>query len=255
MSQTPSGKGVADQAAPSTRAGLAGWTATPLKTARSHFTPDVIMMERGGYRAVLKCSAGRPWWARLLWTRGCVGREWNSLMRLAATGIAPRPLVKLDHDGFLMEWLDAAPLPKRGRGDDLPVEFFRSLPGVFARMHAAGVAQGDVRRRNIMRAADGTARLVDFETAVLDGTNPLRRAAFRLTARIDRLTVLKIVARECPEALDDTQRAELARVPWPLRVGRWLRHTVYPALGGGGMNRGRIRRRLRDARKKAGRKP
>lgn len=209
------------------REDLSRWNLTPLKLARSWFTPDVILLEQNGVKLVLKDVRRRPWLFRLLWCRKAIAREVTAMRRLQGLTIAPRLVAHLDADGFVMEWLDAKPLPARRLAEELGTGFFRELELALREMHARGVAHGDVRRRNILVTPDRHPRIIDFETAILDGPSPLRRRFFRFTSNVDDLTVLKIFGSYFPHALDESARTRLAQAPLGLRIGRFLRKRVY----------------------------
>lgn len=211
----------------STRKDLSAWEQTPLKYARSWFTPDVILLCSGQKRLVLKDVRNRPLLFRLLWCRAAIAREVAAMRRLDPVPAVPKLITHLDADGFVMEWLDARPLPARCLAHELGTAFFQELDQAVREMHAHGVAHGDLRRRNILMTPDRRPRIIDFETAVLDGTGKLRHKAFTFASRVDHLTTLKIFGRYFPTDLDDSERQRLADAPFLLKAGRFLRKRVY----------------------------
>lgn len=210
-----------------TREDLCHWNQIPLKNARSWFTPDVILLEREDRRLVLKDVRRRPLLFRVLWCRKAIAREARVMERLRGMGAVPGLVARLDADGFVMEWLDARPLPARRLAEELGTSFFQELERVVRDMHSRGVAHGDLRRRNILVTPDRQPRIIDFETAVLDGQGALRHKAFRFASRVDDLTVLKIFGRYFPHALNEEDRNRLAEAPVMLKIGRFLRKRVY----------------------------
>lgn len=212
------------------RESLREWKQTALKLGRTWIAPDVILLERDGHRAVLKDVRARPLLTRRLWCRGALRREINAMTRLRGMPGVPAILGRVDDDAFVMQWIDGRPLPPRRLREELGTAFFDELQVVIREMHGRGVAHGDLRRRNILSTADGHPCLIDFETALADGPGIVRRWAFRFLTRVDEWTVLKIFGRYYPHALDEQEREQLARAPWLLRIGRFLRKRVYHPL-------------------------
>lgn len=215
---------------PASRQDLELWVRTPLKAARTWIAPDVIRLEKDGRQLVLKDVSRRPFLFRLLWCRRALHRETEAMKRLRDLNAAPQLLAVVDADAFLMEYLEASPLPARRLADELGTGFFEELTTAVEEMHRRGVAHGDLRRRNILVTPDRKPRLIDFETAVVDGPGPLRSRLFQFVSQVDDLTVLKIFGRYHPEALDEEEKTALAGAPVLLRIGRFLRKRVYHPL-------------------------
>src|SRR5690606_244877 len=149
--------------------------------------------------------------------------------------------------GFVMEWLDARPLPRTKMRDILGLEFFDHLTALVEEMHKRGVAHGDLRRRNILRGLDGLPKLIDFATAVHSSDTPDGGRVFRAVCEVDHITLLKIRARYFPDSLSEEDRHKLEDVPWHLRLGRYLRQNVYAPLTKKGRRR-QEKRKLRAER-------
>lgn len=194
-----------------------------LKKSRTAFTPDVILLEApDGARFVLKDWSKRSAFARTVWCRFAACREAKTYELLKGMNGVPQLISRLDSLGFIIEWLDAKPLPSRKFRDVLGNDFFQTLDQILKEMHSRGVAHGDLRRRNILLGIDGKPRVIDFETA-LRGKNPFTRAL----ANVDRITVLKIKTRYYPENTTEEDIKTLQNLPILLRIGRFLRQTVY----------------------------
>lgn len=214
-----------------------------LKKSRTPFTPDVILLEApDGARFVMKDWSERPPLVRAVWSRFAAGREASTYKKIQGMTGVPQLIAQLDPYGFVIEWLDARPLPSRKFRDVLGKDFFETLDAILTEMHRRGVAHGDLRRRNILLGIDGKPRIIDFETA-LRGKNPFVRAL----AKVDRVTVLKIKHRYYPENTTPEELKILKDIPWHLRVGRFLRQTVYGAFSS---KKRRSLERKRQAKKK-----
>ena len=183
-----------------------------------------------GVRFVMKDWSGRPLALRETWCRIAAAREMRVYETLRGMQGVPQMICRLGKLGFVMEWLDARPLPSRKMADLLGVEFFERLEAVVADMHSRGVAHGDLRRRNILRGVDGNPRLIDFETAVHAKQVPGGGRLFEAVSAIDRITVLKIRQRYFPNSLTEQDTATLKDVPWHLAWGRFVRKNVYAPL-------------------------
>lgn len=210
-----------------------------LKVSRTWFSPDVILLTApDGVKFVLKDWSGRPWIFRQTWCRVAAWREVRVYERLRGMAGVPQLISRMGDLGFVMEWLDARPLPRTKMRDVLGLEFFRQLDALVRDMHDRGVAHGDLRRRNILRGIDGRPRLIDFETAVVAKGEDGGRF-FRALCGVDHITVLKIQARYFPESLSAEDRAALDSVPWYLAAGRFFRQHVYGKFTKKGRKRAR----------------
>lgn len=93
-----------------------------------------------------------------------------------------------DGEELVLEFIDGQSLrearpPPAGR-----VQFFAELLEVIQALHRAGVAHGDLKRKdNILLGRDGRPYLIDFGTAVSapPGAGFLRRLLFRQMRRVD----------------------------------------------------------------------
>jgi len=213
-----------------------------LKAARKWFNPDVILLTApDGVKFVMKDWSNRPLVFKHTWCRVAAAREIKVYEKLRGMRGVPQLICTLGQYGFIMEWLDARPLPRTKMRDLLGLRFFESLTDLVEQMHARGVAHGDLRRRNILRGLDGEPRLIDFETAVHANGSDDGGRVFKTVANVDHITIIKIRARYFPESLTDEEKRMLSDIPATLAVGRYLRQKVYAPLTRKG--RKRIRRR------------
>jgi serine/threonine protein kinase len=140
----------------------------------------------------------------------------------------------LDHDAFLMEYVDGSYIPRRdvrtGRITLTDEPFDRCLKLLDA-IHERGVYHLDLRtRKNVVFDAGLRPHLIDFASAVTLPRGLARSPVGRMLAMFDRAGILKmkrLLARQC---LRDTEarfldRFELWRtIFWPpAAVVRWWR--------------------------------
>lgn len=107
------------------------------------------------------------------------GLEWEAaVLEHLGVGVAPR-LLNAGHFGgrryLAMEWcpgVDAATAAaERRRTGDRPglLALCHAIAATYADLHGRGVIHGDVHPRNVLVAADGGVRLIDFGLARWDG--------------------------------------------------------------------------------------
>ncbi|MCX8038482.1 MAG: phosphotransferase [Candidatus Sumerlaeia bacterium] len=197
-----------------------------LHRGRSFTQPNVCGYEIEGRRFVVKDFRPRLWPIRRLWGRWILRREWARLTALQGLAGIPRLLGWVDADAFAMEWIHGERLPHRKQNWLEPV-FFDRLMALVEAMHARGISHGDLRRKNILVTRDQQPYLIDFATAYQAGPTPRSRRWLAKLCEVDRLTVLKLKAYYCPDALTADERQCLDDQPLSLRLGRFLRKRIY----------------------------
>ena len=224
------------------RDNLEGFEKSYLKKSRTWFGPDVVLLTATDeVKFVMKDWSQRPAVFRKTWCSVAARREIKVYEKLRGMAGVPQ-LISVLSQGFIMEWLDARPLPRRKMRDLLGMEFFTELEELVRQMHARGVAHGDLRRRNILRGVDGKPRLIDFETAVTSENIEQPGKVFRSVCEIDYITILKIRARYFPESVSPEEQEKLDQVPWHLATGRYIRQNLYGPLTSKGRRKRRKKR-------------
>lgn len=157
---------------------IAGWTVE--QCLRCLEDTEIHRLRRGGRTAALKIErpgASRPDFAR----------EAAALVHLAEQGdpLAPELLETGTFQGrryLIVEWcpgVDAATAARELRGDRRGLlRLGGSILEAYRRLHESGMVHGDVHPHNLLVAADGSVRLVDFGTAVWPG-EPAHLPPFR----------------------------------------------------------------------------
>jgi len=122
---------------------------------------------------VVKCASGLPLIRQF--RRAMIRREYTAYRRLAGFPGIPRCLGLRDNGELVLEFIDARPL--RETGHDLPDRdaFFGELGEIIRRMHTAGVAHTDLKRKdNILVDTSGRPWVIDFGACILLGDSPGR---------------------------------------------------------------------------------
>ena len=210
-----------------TRETLAACPAQVLKNARSFVQPDIVLYDTPEGKYVLKDFSRRLAIFRNTWGRFVARREVAAYRRLDGMANVPRVIAVLDPYAFVMDYIDAAPLPASQNRWDVGLEFFDALRAMIAEMHRRGVAHGDLRKRNILITPDRQPCLIDFETAILDKGTRFSGWLFRKIAHVDDITVTKLKCKYFPRRSTAQEKQQLRSIPWHLRLGRFLRKRVY----------------------------
>ncbi len=94
-----------------------------------------------------------------------------ALRRSYSLKVTKTMLVKVTEAILVMEYIDALPL-ERGLPSDLPgvISTFIDAAAGLGAMHRMGWAHCDIKPNNILRAADGTVKVIDFGQACRIGT-------------------------------------------------------------------------------------
>jgi serine/threonine protein kinase len=151
----------------------------------SGYQGAVFLVDAPGGRVIVKRPTGRGLARRL--RRAMLRREYRTYQQLQGVAGVPRCLGQEADDALVLEFVDGDSLRgKRLRGSERQV-FFAELLALIQSVHAAGVAHGDLKRKdNILRRPDGHPCLIDFGTAVtLRGAGAFGSFLFRVVRRMD----------------------------------------------------------------------
>jgi len=203
-----------------------------IRRGQSSWQPDLYEVCLNERVMVWKDMSRRPWIFRRIFG-AVLRREARALQALGGFPGAPRLLGLAGRDGFVMERLEGQRLPHL-KDNDLPPAFFDALLRALRAMHAAGVAHGDLRRKNVLvePGAPPRPRLIDFGTAIVLGPRPgpIRKALWRRARRIDLLHYAKLKEHYLPGSLTPEEKRWLAYAPWFYRLGRLYRARIHRPL-------------------------
>jgi len=165
--------------------------------------PDVLLVEVGGRRIVVKDFAPRGFWVRATIGRWITAREVRALRALDGLPAVPRLLGPIDALAFAVEYRPGRRMSRKLAGD-IPPEFLGRLEAALREMHRRGVAHLDLRHRsNVLLGEDGAPVLIDFGSALTFRPGGfLSRWLLPLLGRIDLAALEKWRVRLTPSTSD-----------------------------------------------------
>ena len=211
-----------------TRADLAGLRAKPLRTGAVN-KADLLLYRIGDENVLLKDYSRKPGLWRSVVGRVLTRRESRALRELVGVQGVPQFRGRPDRYSFLMTFRPV----ERARAANLPGDrlgFVRELERIVREMHGRGVVHlGLKHRTNVTVAADGSAMVLDFESAVCFSPRWWGgRLAVRLLGQLDWLAVQNWKRRLCPESLTEDERR---RAKWAKRLrGAYLPRRFIGAI-------------------------
>jgi hypothetical protein len=179
-----------------TRAALAASTVELLNRGNRR-NPDVLLVEHGGERLVVKDYAPRGPLVRATVGRLVAAREVRAWRQLDGHPAVPRFRGWIDRLAFAVEYRPGRRMSRKLAGR-VPADFLARLEAALAEMHRRGVAHLDLRHRSNVLVADGDGSpvLIDFGSAVCFRPGGLgARWLLPLLARLDRRALAKWRAR------------------------------------------------------------
>ena len=164
----------------------AGWR--PLADSRGYCS-SVARIECEGRPLVVKAPAEQK--LGFLW-RFLLRREHRAYERLAGVEGVPRCYGLVDGRYLVLEHVEARGF--REAAADVDAAFFDRLFELVERLHARGVAHGDLKKKeNLLVTADGRPVAIDFATATVrrEGFAPFNHLLYRTLERFDYHAWLK----------------------------------------------------------------
>jgi len=158
-------------------------------------SPDVLLVESDGGRAVVKDFAPRAWLIRETFGRWLIRREARVYGALGGHPAVPRMLGRLDRHALVIEHRAGVRFTRRRPWTFTP-GFVRQLRAAVDELHARGVVHLDLSHRSNVRAApDGSPVLIDFDSAIRFRKGGLgERLLLPLLRRVDQRAVAKWAA-------------------------------------------------------------
>lgn len=207
--------------APLNRRGIAALPRRSLRPARNGSKAEISLVDPGETPFIVKDTASRAWAVRTLLGPWQLNREERAYRTLAGTPGIPRLIGRPDRQSLALEYIPGRSLDtlRPGEVDDA---FFDRLDELLERIHARGIAHGDLHHRDILLDATGNPFVVDFATSLeAGGANPLRRVLFKQMMRADLRAAAKLRQRLAP----GSARALPPR-PFLYRIGVRLKKTL-----------------------------
>ncbi len=182
----------------------------------------IRVLETEGQRAVAKDYARTPPFFRRYVAPFLLNREERALRFLAGTIGVPQVFARVDRQALIIELIEGKPIDHFQNGE-LGAEVFARVQETIDRIHARGVAHGDLKRRgNLMVTPRGEIFLIDFAASLI-GKRPLRPVVNwlqREVARVDNKCVPRLKMKAAPELMTDDDRRKLET---PTKLERWAR--------------------------------
>jgi predicted Ser/Thr protein kinase len=145
----------------------------------------------GAHRLVIKEAGGgvlTAWFHRMM-----LRREAHVYQLLRDVVGVPHSPGMLDEQHLLLEYIDGESLKDERSALADPEIFYARLRQVISDIHAAGVAHGDLKRKeNILVTRNNEPVVIDFGTAVTRNGNPLDQMLYPLLRRFDDNAWIKV---------------------------------------------------------------
>jgi serine/threonine protein kinase len=144
----------------------------------------VYLYEKNGQRFIVKAPMG--WGLGRLIRQVMLRNEYRVYSRLAGVPGVPQCHGFLDGRYLVLEWVDGVPI--RRAQITHPDMFFTTLLDVIKALHEAGVAHGDLKKKDNLLVIDGKAPcVIDFGVAIRrkPGFAPLNHYLYDLACRFD----------------------------------------------------------------------
>ena len=171
-----------------TESELLQWVRAAVKTTSniiSHgYQGDVYLYEDKSQRLILKAPAGRGLGRYI--RRAMLRNEYRAYSRLSEVRGIPRCYGLLDGRYLVLECIDGVTV-RRARITDRGI-FFESLLNLIKEMHKAGVAHGDLKKKDNLLVVEGqTPCVIDFGVAIVrkPGFAPLNHYLYNLARKFD----------------------------------------------------------------------
>lgn len=159
--------------------------------------------------------------------RAMLRREHAIYERLAGITGVPACYGLEAGDRLVLAYIDGQPLRRTTHSGEERERFFAALLALLQAIHAAGVAHGDLKRKdNIIVGTDGRPYVIDFGTAIAapPGSSHLRRSLFDLVRRIDLNAWVKLKYQGLSIPVSDAD-SRYFRPTRPERLARAVRES------------------------------
>lgn len=191
---------------------------------RNSTKADIVVYPHENGAMAVKDYRPRPFIVRHTLGRWLLRREARAYR--AAVGIEGVPpfLGRLDRFRLATGWIEGRPLSSMYR-EKVDPEIFHRLESILDRLHARGIALGDLHHRDVLVSGEGSVHVVDLATAWVLGSRPgpLGRYLFQRFREQDRISLAKMRARFTGGSESDAIAAVGARAEGLHRRGRILK--------------------------------
>jgi hypothetical protein len=157
---------------------------------------DVVRYELDGIGIAVKDYGERAFLVRHSIGRVLIRREETAYRAAGGEPGLPDCFGCIGPCALAVRWIEGRTLADL-RGETVDASVFDRLDGIVERLHARGVALGDLHHRDVIVGASGSVHIVDLATALVLGGRPrrFRRALFARLAARDRVALARLRAR------------------------------------------------------------
>lgn len=163
--------------------------------------------------------------AGVLFGRASVSREYEVYRRLRDIPGIPKTYGLMDHGVLIIEYINGQSLRDRESTLKDKETFYAGMLQTIQAMHAAGVAHGDLKRKdNTLVGPDEKAFLIDFgiATTLRSGFHPLNKIWYHWMRQMDYNAWIKLKYGRNPTDISPADSA-LYKPLWIERIARWIR--------------------------------
>ena len=149
-----------------------------------------------GIDVALKDYRSRSFIVRHTIGRFSTRREVKGYLAAASCEGVPEFLGRLGPVALAVRWIDGKTLRSLA-GQPMEGAIFDRLEAILDRLHARGVAMGDLHHSDVLISDDGSVHVLDFATAIVLGrrAGPIRRSLFERACEQDRIACARLRAR------------------------------------------------------------
>ena len=208
-----------------TESELLQWVRGNVKTRSNIFSGGnqghVYLYEGKDQRLILKAPMG--WGLGRVMRRAMLRNEYRVYSRLSEVRGVPRCYGILDRRYLVLECINGVPL-RRARITDRGM-FFEKLLNLIKGLHKAGVAHGDLKKKDNLLVVKGRAPcMIDFGVAIVSkpGFAPLNRYLYNLARKFDFNAWVKLKYNRKFENIVDEDRQYYNRTVVE-KVSRWIK--------------------------------
>lgn len=199
----------------------------------SNTRPIIWIVEENGVRAVVKDFSGNRFLFRNIVGRFLIWREAKAYGKLQ--GIKGVPLFYGVMEGLALavQEIPGRNLENLEKEMHLPHTFFESMETLVNAFHERGLAHCDLKRApNTLLGTDGMPYVVDWAAAISKSELwfPPFNLVFRRFMLDDKMAIVKLALRHCPDRVSDEKKARYHYRSWGEKCIRTIRDKLRELL-------------------------
>jgi len=203
----------------------------------SNTRPMIWIIEKDGIRSVVKDFSGNRFIFRNIVGRFLIWREAKAYRKLRGVKGVPEFYGVIEGLALAVEEIPGRNLENLEKEISLSHTFFESMGILVDDFHRRGVAHCDLKRApNTLLGADGMPYIVDWAASIskTEFSFPPLTLVFRRFMLDDKMAIVKLALRHCPESVSAEKRARYHYRGWGEKTIRairdWLRGLLQKAV-------------------------